>query len=94
MDKGTTTSLFFRLSNTAPIDFDKANEILFRLGIIYKQQGKYENSLEVISIYLGAWLCTDRSLSVLIAFYAVHPAPWLMWTYGSKSGMSMNSRRM
>lgn len=26
-------------------DFDKANEILFRLGIIYKQQGKYEESL-------------------------------------------------
>ncbi|KIJ21344.1 hypothetical protein PAXINDRAFT_104349 [Paxillus involutus ATCC 200175] len=27
------------------LDFDKANEILFRLGIIYKQQGKYEDSL-------------------------------------------------
>lgn len=27
-------------------DFDKANEILFRLGIIYKQQGKYNSSLE------------------------------------------------
>ncbi|KAG2160230.1 TPR-like protein [Suillus bovinus] len=27
------------------LDFDKANEILFRLGIIYKQQGKYEESL-------------------------------------------------
>jgi tetratricopeptide (TPR) repeat protein len=26
-------------------DFDKANEILFRLGIIYKQQAKYEESL-------------------------------------------------
>jgi tetratricopeptide (TPR) repeat protein len=26
-------------------DFDKANEILFRLGIIYKQQGKFEESL-------------------------------------------------
>jgi len=28
-------------------DFEKANEIYFRLGIIYKQQGKYTNSLEV-----------------------------------------------
>jgi general transcriptional corepressor CYC8 len=28
-------------------DFEKANEIYFRLGIIYKQQGKYSNSLEV-----------------------------------------------
>ncbi|KAK7468464.1 glucose repression mediator protein, variant 2 [Stygiomarasmius scandens] len=34
------------------LDFDKANEILFRLGIIYKQQGKYEDSLN----------CFDRIL--------------------------------
>ncbi|KAI1790441.1 TPR-like protein [Ganoderma leucocontextum] len=34
------------------LDFDKANEILFRLGIIYKQQGKYAESLE----------CFDRIL--------------------------------
>ncbi|KAF8887712.1 hypothetical protein BD779DRAFT_1672540 [Infundibulicybe gibba] len=27
------------------LDFDKANEILFRLGIIYKQQSKYDESL-------------------------------------------------
>lgn len=36
----------------AELDFDKANEILFRLGIIYKQQGKYEDSLS----------CFDRIL--------------------------------
>ncbi|CCM06303.1 uncharacterized protein FIBRA_08554 [Fibroporia radiculosa] len=36
----------------AALDFDKANEILFRLGIIYKQQGKYSESLE----------CFDRIL--------------------------------
>ena len=30
-------------------DFEKANEIYFRLGIIYKQQQKYEQSLEVVS---------------------------------------------
>jgi len=28
-------------------DFEKANEIYFRLGIIYKQQQKYPQSLEV-----------------------------------------------
>ena len=28
-------------------DFEKANEIYFRLGIIYKQQQKYDQSLEV-----------------------------------------------
>jgi glucose repression mediator protein len=27
--------------------FDKATEIYFRLGIIYKQQKKYQQSLEV-----------------------------------------------
>lgn len=27
--------------------FEKANEIYFRLGIIYKQQQKYQQSLEV-----------------------------------------------
>lgn len=39
-------------SEADPADFDKANEILFRLGIIYKQQGKYQESLE----------CFDRIL--------------------------------
>ena len=34
------------------LEFDKANEILFRLGIIYKQQGKFEESLK----------CFDRIL--------------------------------
>ncbi|KAF8872416.1 hypothetical protein CPB85DRAFT_1350123 [Mucidula mucida] len=34
------------------LDFDKANEILFRLGIIYKQQSKYDESLK----------CFDRIL--------------------------------
>lgn len=29
--------------------FEKANEIYFRLGIIYKQQQKYQQSLEVFS---------------------------------------------
>lgn len=28
-------------------DFEKANEIYFRLGIIYKQQHKYPASLDV-----------------------------------------------
>lgn len=32
-------------------DFEKANEIYFRLGIIYKQQQKYNQSLEVSDPY-------------------------------------------
>ena len=58
MDKGMPlTSLVSITSSDAKLagnnlDFDKANEILFRLGIIYKQQGKYQESLE----------CFDRIL--------------------------------
>lgn len=37
---------FSQVMRMAP-DFDKANEIYFRLGIIYKQQSKYEQSLSV-----------------------------------------------
>ncbi len=44
--------MLIRCSSQAKLDFDKANEILFRLGIIYKQQGKYNESLD----------CFDRIL--------------------------------
>lgn len=37
---------FSQVMNMQP-DFEKANEIYFRLGIIYKQQQKYDQSLEV-----------------------------------------------
>ena len=40
---------FSQVMRMAP-DFEKANEIYFRLGIIYKQQQKFNQSLEV-SIY-------------------------------------------
>ncbi|KAH0838714.1 TPR-like protein [Lanmaoa asiatica] len=55
MDKGWCLFLFalaLLCTHLAELDFDKANEILFRLGIIYKQQGKYEESLS----------CFDRIL--------------------------------
>ena len=35
-------------------DFEKANEIYFRLGIIYKQQQKFGQSLEVRAYLPGA----------------------------------------
>jgi lipoprotein NlpI len=34
-------------------DFEKANEIYFRLGIIYKQQQKFQQSLEVNQLLFG-----------------------------------------
>jgi len=42
-------------------DFDKAHEIYFRLGIIYKQQQKYNQSLEVRSDFL--W--SDSSVNMV-----------------------------
>src|SRR5688572_13824147 len=41
-------------------DFEKANEIYFRLGIIYKQQSKFVQSLEVcLTCHIGRDLITD-----------------------------------
>lgn len=40
---------FSQVMRMAP-EFDKANEIYFRLGIIYKQQSKYQQSLEVSTL--------------------------------------------
>lgn len=42
---------FSQVMRMAP-DFEKANEIYFRLGIIYKQQQKFSQSLEVCNIIL------------------------------------------
>ena len=44
--------------------FEKAHEIFFRLGIIYKQQGKYKESLEVSVNLTPATLFLSLSLSV------------------------------
>ena len=40
---------FSQVMRMAP-DFEKANEIYFRLGIIYKQQQKFQQSLDVSEI--------------------------------------------
>jgi general transcriptional corepressor CYC8 len=44
---------FSQVMKMAP-DFEKANEIYFRLGIIYKQQGKYQQSLEVRALAISS----------------------------------------
>ena len=49
-------------------DFEKANEIYFRLGIIYKQQQKYNQSLEVSSA-CGLRLLLTFGGSVLDTLY-------------------------
>lgn len=42
-------------------DFEKANEIYFRLGIIYKQQQKFQQSLEVSAYQPFAMKSADQS---------------------------------
>jgi general transcriptional corepressor CYC8 len=42
-------------------DFEKANEIYFRLGIIYKQQQKFQQSLEVRGMSLHHCLSLNLS---------------------------------
>jgi lipoprotein NlpI len=53
-------------------DFEKSNEIYFRLGIIYKQQQKYQSSLEVFTLSLlflnmtdGLLVCSASDISCL-----------------------------
>lgn len=43
-------------------DFEKANEIYFRLGIIYKQQQKYQQSLEVSHLIKNPVTCVPNFL--------------------------------
>lgn len=65
-------------------DFEKANEIYFRLGIIYKQQQKFNQSLDVrfISPYMclffyfyllfDFWKPTDTTFELYIVFQIHH----------------------
>jgi hypothetical protein len=50
-------------------DFEKSNEIYFRLGIIYKQQQKYQSSLEVLFPTARAWLSLVANKS---AVFPIH----------------------
>ena len=55
-------------------DFEKANEIYFRLGIIYKQQQKFGQSLEVQFTYL--WIVLSACLTLKQCFkYIVQDPP-------------------
>lgn len=56
-------------------DFEKSNEIYFRLGIIYKQQQKYQQSLEVYCHHvLCLKLCTNiLSASVILSHSLLLP---------------------
>jgi hypothetical protein len=52
-------------------DFDKADEIFFRLGIIYKQQQKYEEALKVCGV-ISACRASLTCRSASNGFIATH----------------------
>lgn len=79
-------------------DFEKANEIYFRLGIIYKQQSKFNQSLDVRChhhFYTSCWeIFTDEVFSASNTL-SILPRDLLpRRTSGSRSGMSTNNRKM
>lgn len=72
--------------------FEKANEIYFRLGIIYKQQGKFRESLEVrfSATLLGLLLRRNSASNIL---YLIHLDLLTRKTSGFRLAMSTNSRK-
>lgn len=75
-------------------DFEKANEIYFRLGIIYKQQQKFNLSLEVRDQFIlrvcdraNVRSASNISSTILLALLARK-------TSGSRLATSTNSRKM
>lgn len=75
-------------------NFEKANEIYFRLGIIYKQQQKFQQSLEVCrnSQMLMLQELTYHSASNTLLL--IRPGPLTRRTFGSRSVTFTSSRRM
>jgi hypothetical protein len=55
-------------------EFEKANEIYFRLGIIYKQQQKFSQSLEVRSI-IKKKICGKSRLTLISASNTLSTTP-------------------
>lgn len=63
-----------KFAHAAFADFDKANEILFRLGIIYKQQGKYPQSLDVRSLaFVGLPWLVLKPMSAVFRAHITQP---------------------
>ena len=65
---------FSQVMRMAP-DFEKANEIYFRLGIIYKQQKKYQQSLEVCYEGYESWRSSLLTASSALDTSALSPPP-------------------
>lgn len=55
-------------------EFEKANEIYFRLGIIYKQQSKYAQSLDV-RLHIYDYICFVKLMKWQCFKYIVNSPP-------------------
>jgi hypothetical protein len=76
-------------------DFDKANEIYFRLGIIYKQQQKFVASLDVCHTSLQHLsVLANVITSAFVTLSMIRPSLSARRTSGSRLVMSTNSKRM
>lgn len=53
--------------------FEKANEIYFRLGIIYKQQQKFNQSLDVSIVHVKHWKTSNAT--TVLQIHRHQPAP-------------------
>lgn len=70
--------------------FEKINEIYFRLGIIYKQQMKHEQSLEV-KLLVSSKINVENSASA--TFCKIYHNRYLQQTFGFKLGMFMSFKK-
>jgi tetratricopeptide (TPR) repeat protein len=73
-------------------NFEKANEIYFRLGIIYKQQQKYDLSIQVSKITFKVHHDSYLSSAFVISC-VIHQSHSQRSTFGSKLDMSMNNKK-
>lgn len=76
-------------------EFEKSNEIYFRLGIIYKQQQKYRESLEVrVSALSLARRISNGFRSASNTSFPTLRLRSLRRTSGSRLAMSTSSKKM
>ena len=75
-------------------DFEKANEIYFRLGIIYKQQQKFQQSLEVRGMSLHQGLLLTFFGSVSSTLLLIRRGLSTKRTSGFKLATSTSSKKM
>jgi tetratricopeptide (TPR) repeat protein len=85
---------FSQVMRMAP-DFEKANEIYFRLGIIYKQQQKFNQSLEVRSLVSSLYVASFayRNFSASNTLSATPLVLLQRKISGSRLATSMSNRR-